>query len=163
MRFLAKITIPTEIGEEASKSGALPRTMRSAMERLKPEAAYFFEEDGKRECLIVFNLDIPSLLKPLFPDLDVSVHVTQVMNAAEFERGLEDAKGRQPVVDEPDFLADIGPVAKGTPGPKPSRGGLGEPGLARDDERRAQKAPVTTDADTSDPKPLVVESQDAPA
>ncbi len=110
MRFLAKVTIPTEKGDDAFTSGALPRTMRSAMERLKPEAAYFFEQDGKRECLFVFNLDVPALLKPLFPDLDASLHVTPVMNAAEFEQGLGDAKGKQPLVEESEFLADISPV-----------------------------------------------------
>lgn len=108
MRFMAKVTIPTEKGDDAFKSGVLPRTIRSAMERLKPEAAYFFEQDGKRECLFVFNLDVPALLKPLFPDLDASLHVTPVMNAAEF--GLGDAKGKQPLVEESEFLADISPV-----------------------------------------------------
>lgn len=122
MRFLAKVTIPVEEGDEAFKSGALPRTMQSAMQRLKPEAAYFLEEDGKRECLFVFNLDVPSLLKPLFPNLDASFHVTPVMNAAEFEQGLGDAKGKQPLVEESDFLADISPVAPGTSRPQPVHG-----------------------------------------
>jgi len=91
------------------------------MERLKPEAAYFFEQDGKRECLFVFNLDVPALLKPLFPDLDASLHVTPVMNAAEFEQGLGDAKGKQPLVEESEFLADISRVApdKETPAAQP--------------------------------------------
>ncbi len=87
------------------------------MERLKPEAAYFIEEDGKRECLFVFKLDVPALLKPLFPDLDASFHVTPVMNAAEFEQELGDAKGKQQLVEESEFLADISPVTsdRGTP------------------------------------------------
>lgn len=129
MRFLAKVTIPVEKGDEAFKSGALPRTMQSAMQRLKPEAAYFIEEDGKRECLFVFNLDVPSLLKPLFPNLDASFHVTPVMNATEFGQGLGGAMGKQPLVEESDFLADISPVPPGTPGPQPMREGWSEPEL----------------------------------
>ena len=140
MRFLAKVTIPVEKGDEAFKSGELPRTMQSAMHRLKPEAAYFVEEDGKRECLFVFNLDVPSLLKPLFPNLDASFHVTPVMNAAEFEQGLGDAKGKQPLVEESDFLADISPVAKGTPGPQPAHGDWSvEPLPSEPDDELAKK------------------------
>jgi hypothetical protein len=120
VRLLAKVTIPVEKGDEAFKSGALSRTMRSAMGRLKPEAAYFFEEDGKRTCLFVFELDLPSLLKPLFQDLDPSINVTPVMNSAEFEQGLGDAKGDQRrFVNESEFLGDISPVAAKTPRRQP--------------------------------------------
>ena len=139
MRFLAKVTIPVEKGDEASKSDALTGTMRSAMARLKPEAAYFFEEDGKRECLFVFNLDVPALLKPLFPDLDASIHVTRVMNAAEFEQGLGDAKGKQPFVEESEFLADISPVASGTLGPQPVHGDWSSPTSFPEDEPELKK------------------------
>lgn len=115
MRFLAKITIPLEKADDAFKSGDLPRTLQSAMQRLRPEAAYFFEEDGKRECIFVFNLDVAALLKPLFPDLDAAFHVTPVMNAAEFELELsETAVERQPT-QKPDLLTDISPTASEAP------------------------------------------------
>lgn len=138
MRLLAKVTIPLEEGDERFRSEVLPRTMQSAMQRLQPEASYFYEEDGKHECVFVFNLDLPSLLNPLFPNLDASFHVTPVMNAAEFARGLGDAKGKQPPVDESEFLADISPVAAETPG-RPFRGSGSNSSLASDDERRAKK------------------------
>ena len=132
MRVLARVSVPMEKESRAPNSEAFPETMRSAMERLKPESAYFFEEDGKRECLFVFNLDIPSLLKPLFPHLGASFHVTPVMNAAEFglgaagkqrgEQQLGGALGKQPLAEESAFLADIRPVATGNPLPKPAHG-----------------------------------------
>jgi hypothetical protein len=97
--------------------------MQAAMQTLRPESAYFFEEGGKRECLFVFNLDFVTLLKPLFPDLDASFHVTPVMNAAEFEQVLGDATGRQPVagkrepvVGKQSLLTDLSPEARTTPG-----------------------------------------------
>ena len=115
MRMLAKVTIPVERGNDALKSGALPRTMQSAMDKLQPEAAYFFWEDGMRACLFVFDLEgpsrLPSLLEPLFQNLDASVHVTPVMNGAEFEQGLRDADDEQrKLAHESEFLADIAPL-----------------------------------------------------
>ena len=121
MRLMAKVTIPLETGDEASKSGALPLKMQMAMQTLRPESAYFVEEDGKCECFFVFNLDFVTLLKPLFPDIEASFHVTPVMNAAEFEQALGDATGSQPVVGESDFLTDIHPEAKTTPNRQPLR------------------------------------------
>ena len=95
MRMLLKISMPVEKGNEAIKSGTLPRTMQSTMEALKPEAAYFFAEDGKRTGLFVFDMEgswqLPPTLEPLFQNLNASVHVTPVMNAEDLERGLKEA------------------------------------------------------------------------
>lgn len=46
MRMLMKVQIPTESGNEAIRSGSLPRTLGSVIEALKAEAAYFIAEDG---------------------------------------------------------------------------------------------------------------------
>ena len=95
MRTLLKVSIPVEKGNEAFKSGALQRTMQSAMETLKPEAAYFYPEDGKRTALFVFDMEgswqLPPTVEPMFSDLDASVHVTPVMNGEDLERGLKEA------------------------------------------------------------------------
>ena len=95
MRTLLKVSIPVEKGNEAFKSGALRRTMQSAMETLKPEAAYFYPEDGKRTALFVFDMEgswqLPPTVEPMFSDLDASVHVTPVMNGEDLERGLKEA------------------------------------------------------------------------
>ena len=95
MRMLLKVTIPVEKGNEAIKSGALAQTMQSAMEALKPEAAYFFPEDGKRTAMMVFDMEgswqLPKTVEPLFLNLDASIHVTPVMNGEDLERGLKDA------------------------------------------------------------------------
>ena len=140
MRLLAKVTIPLENGDAASKSGAFPRTMQSAMERLKPEASYFFEQDGKRECLFVFNLDMQSLLQPLFPGLDAAFEVTPVMNAAEFGLEFGNAKGGQPSVANLEFFADIRPGAKHTSGSQPIHGTWveSEPLRTTPDDERAK-------------------------
>lgn len=95
MRMLLKISIPVEKGNEAYKSGALQQTVQSTMEALKPEAAYFFPEDGKRTCLFVFDMEgswqLPPTVEPLFGNLDASVYVTPVMNGEDLERGFKEA------------------------------------------------------------------------
>ncbi len=95
MRMLLKVSIPVEKGNEAFKSGALQRILQSTMEALKPEAAYFFPEDGKRTSFFVFDMEgswqLPPTVEPLFQNLDASVHITPVMNGEDLERGLKEA------------------------------------------------------------------------
>ena len=55
--MLLKASIPVEKGSEAYQSGAMQRTFQAAAEALKPEAMYFFPEDGKRTCFLVFEME----------------------------------------------------------------------------------------------------------
>ena len=48
MRCLLKVSIPTEIGNNRIVDGSLARTIESILNDLKPEAAYFAEEQGVR-------------------------------------------------------------------------------------------------------------------
>lgn len=95
MRTLLKVSIPVEKGNEAATSGALPRTIQELMEKLKPEAAYFYPENGLRTALFVFDLEgpdrIPPTVEPLFLNLDAAVVLTPVMNADDLQRGLAQA------------------------------------------------------------------------
>jgi hypothetical protein len=127
VRFLAKVTIPKDAGDKAAKSGVLQQTVQAAMEQLKPEAAYFFDQDGDRECLFVVNLDLPAMLRPLFPGLQPSIFVTPVVSAAEFQQGLGDEESKRLFEQRSEFLADISPGASSTPEPKPSEGASAEP------------------------------------
>lgn len=95
MRMLLKISMAVAQGNEAAKSGALQRTIQSTMEALKPEAAYFYPEDGKRTAIMVFDMkgawQLPATVEPLFQALGASVHVTPVMNAEDLQRGFKEA------------------------------------------------------------------------
>jgi hypothetical protein len=95
MRMLLKASMPVEKGNEAIKSGALHETVLSLMQLIKPEAAYFYPEDGRRTALYVFDMEgswqLPPTVEPLFQKLDASVFVTPVMNAEDLERGLKEA------------------------------------------------------------------------
>jgi hypothetical protein len=95
MRMLLKISMPVEKGNEAAKGGALQKSIKATMKALKPEAAYFYPEDGKRTAIMVFDMQnswqIPAMVEPLFQNLGASVHLTPVMNGEDLQRGLKEA------------------------------------------------------------------------
>jgi len=92
MRTLMRVSIPVESGNRAIKDGNLERTIQGAMERLRPEAAYFYPENGRRTCLMVFDLkspaDVPAIAEPFFMELDASVEMHTVMNVEDLKKGL---------------------------------------------------------------------------
>ena len=65
----------------------------AAMQDLKPEAAYFYPENGKRACLMVFDMkdpsQIPVIAERFFMELNAEVTLTPVMNADDLKKGLE--------------------------------------------------------------------------
>ena len=56
MRMLLKATIPTELGNRAIKDGSFAKVMEATMAKLKPEAAYFVAERGRRCALFFFDM-----------------------------------------------------------------------------------------------------------
>lgn len=95
MRVRLKIQIPVEAGNKSIKDGQLPKIIESALTTLKPEAAYFFAENGKRTVELFLDLkdvsQIPAIVEPLFMGLNASVDFTPVMNADDLRAGLRQA------------------------------------------------------------------------
>ena len=91
--MLLRVQLPVERGNAAIKDGSLQRTIESVLNTLKPEAAYFFPENGKRAALLVFDLPDPSQIpvaaEPFFQQLNASVALTPVMNADDLQAGLQ--------------------------------------------------------------------------
>ena len=56
MRMMLRWTVPVERGNETIKDGSLAQTIESLLEELKPEAAYFWPENGERAGLMVFDM-----------------------------------------------------------------------------------------------------------
>ena len=95
MRMMLRITVPVEAGNKAIKDGTLQKTLQATMQRLKPEAAYFFAENGVRTGLLVFNMDdvsqIPVIAEPLFMGMNAALTMIPVMNAEDLQKGLTEA------------------------------------------------------------------------
>ena len=95
MRMMLRIVMPVEAGNAAIKDGSLPRTIKALVERLKPEAAYFFPDEGKRAALLVFDMQdasrIPPLVEPLFLGLNAEVRLSPVMSFEDLQKGLSEA------------------------------------------------------------------------
>jgi hypothetical protein len=95
MRMMLKITVPVEKGNQAFRDGSLGRTMEAAMNKLKPEAAYFGPSGGKRSGMLFFDLADPAqiveVVEPFFLHLDAEVEMVPVMNGEDLRKGLSKA------------------------------------------------------------------------
>jgi hypothetical protein len=92
MRTLMKVTIPVEAGNKGLQDGSLLKVMQGTLERLRPEAAYFYPERGKRTALFFIDVNdpsaIPPICEPLFQSLNADVELTPVMNAQDLQAGI---------------------------------------------------------------------------
>jgi hypothetical protein len=83
MRFMLKFRFPTEQGNALARDGRLGQTVRSILEELNPEAAYFTDMDSARGGYLVINMDdasqIPAMAEPLFLGLGATVELHAVM------------------------------------------------------------------------------------
>ena len=91
MRFMITCRIPVERGNELAKNDTLGETVKSIMEELQPEAAYFADIEGARGGYIVVNMDdasqIPAMTEPLFHALGATVKVHPVMTPEDLAKG----------------------------------------------------------------------------
>ncbi|MGK5629071.1 DUF3303 family protein [Streptomyces sp. URMC 123] len=97
MRMLLKAHIPSDAGTEAIRNGTMPKTMESVLSALRPEAAYFYPENGRRTAFLVFDMedssDMPSVCEPFFMELDAEISIQPVMNVEDLQKGLGELMG----------------------------------------------------------------------
>jgi hypothetical protein len=93
MRTLLKLQVPVDAGNTAITTGTLPTTLQNVMNAIKPEAAYFYAEDGVRTAIMVFDMkspsDIPSIAEPLFTQFKAKISMSPVMNLDDLAAGLK--------------------------------------------------------------------------
>ena len=92
MRMMLRWTVPVEKGNQAIADGSLQRTHVAMFEKLKPEAAYFWPEDGKRAGMMIIDMadasEIARIAEPLFTQLNASVQFVPVMNADDLKKSI---------------------------------------------------------------------------
>ncbi len=88
MRFLIKVSIPVEAGNDAAKKGF--DVIPSILEEQKPEAAYFVATGGQRTALLFVNMDdpseLPKIAEPWFLAFNASIEVTPAMVAEDLQK-----------------------------------------------------------------------------
>ncbi len=90
MRFLIKASWNVEAGNKLAKNGVLGATVQSILEELRPEAAYFLADHGKRAAYLIVDMEdasqIPAVAEPWFLACNATIDVHPVMSAADLEK-----------------------------------------------------------------------------
>lgn len=90
MRMLLRATIPTGAGNARFKDGSMKATLDSILGDVNPEAVYFYLENGRRTCIIIFEMDdvsqLPAIVEPWFLSMEADITLVPVMNGEDFEK-----------------------------------------------------------------------------
>jgi hypothetical protein len=91
MRMMMKARLDTQMSNKVMREGGMPDLVRTAMQRLKPEAAYFTPEGG-RTMILFFDMqdssELPAAADPFFQELGAHVTFQPVMNLDDLQKGL---------------------------------------------------------------------------
>jgi hypothetical protein len=97
MRMMVSWKADVEATNELVRNGTLMDSIQAMIDQLKPEAAYFFANDGCRGGLMVFDMadssQIPPVAEPLFLQHNAKVEFTPVMNTDDLAKALAAVSG----------------------------------------------------------------------
>jgi hypothetical protein len=90
VRCLLKVELCVETANAAIRDGSFGKTIRSILDDLKPEAAYFLASNGKRTAYLFLNMQdasqIPSLAEPWFLAFRANIEIVPVMIADDLKK-----------------------------------------------------------------------------
>src|SRR5271169_2791410 len=90
MRMLMNVTIPHQTFNAAVKDGSAGAKLAKIMDAIKPEAAYFTEQNGQRGAVLIVDLPdaskIPALAEPWFLTFQADVEFRIAMTPADLKK-----------------------------------------------------------------------------
>ena len=95
MKMLLTVEFPPEPFNSLVKSGKAGQLLGKILDAIKPEAAYFTEQDGTRGAIFVVNVqnasDVPSFAEPFFLQFQANCRFRIAMSPEDLKKaGLED-------------------------------------------------------------------------
>ena len=95
MRMLLTCEFPLEPFNSLVRNGKVGEIIGRILETIKPETAYFTEQDGKRGAIFVVNVqtpsDVPAFAEPFFLNLQASCKFRILMSPEDLQKaGLEE-------------------------------------------------------------------------
>src|SRR5262245_2462247 len=101
MRFMLKAIMDTEKANAAAKAGTLGKTIQNIVAELKPEAAYFTDDHGRRTAYLFLDMrdasQIPAIAEPWFLAFNAHLEFHAVMTAKDLAKaapGIDQAARR---------------------------------------------------------------------
>ena len=94
MRMIMNVSIPHEPFNTLVRKGSAGKTMQKILEAIKPEAAYFSEQNGRRGAVLIVDMKdssaIPSLAEPWFLSFNADCNFRIAMTPEDLARsGLD--------------------------------------------------------------------------
>ncbi|MFF8384872.1 DUF3303 family protein [Streptomyces kanasensis] len=94
MRMLLHATMDTTMGNDAVRNGRVGDVVRRMTDQLRPEAVYFTANEGRRSCVMVFDMQdssqLPVICEPFFQEMGAEVEIRPCMNVEDLQRGLSE-------------------------------------------------------------------------
>lgn len=99
MKMLLSVEFPLEPFNSLVRSGKAGEVIGRILESIKPEAAYFTEQGGKRGGIFVVNVekssDVPGIAEPFFLNFNASCKFRIVMSPEDLQSAGLDELGKK--------------------------------------------------------------------
>jgi hypothetical protein len=99
MRMLLHVEFPLEPFNTYVREGTAGAKVQKVLEAIKPEAAYFSENNGRRGGTLVVNItdpsQIPALAEPFFLTFNAELRLRVAMTPEDLGRANLDALGKK--------------------------------------------------------------------
>ncbi|WP_347900816.1 panthothenate synthetase [Pseudomonas purpurea] len=98
MKMLLMVEFPNDPFNALVRSGKIGEIMGRILESIKPETAYFTEQEGMRGGIFLINVqdssEIPSFAEPFFLNFEATCKFRLAMNPQDLQRAGLDALGK---------------------------------------------------------------------